>query len=90
MCVCVCFVQVSIVTVCARRVAGDPTAPTAAPARTGAPVLQRTAPVCALQATGAPTAEEVKDYFSHPRFCSRVLYSLGHSCSGGRNPDILL
>lgn len=61
----VCFLQVSIATVCVRRDAGDPTAPTAAPVRTEAPAPLRTAPVCALPATAAPTADEVKKHFTH-------------------------
>lgn len=55
------FLQVFTVTVCVMKDAGDPTAPTAAPVRTGAPAPQRTAPVCALPATAAPTADEVKE-----------------------------
>lgn len=79
LCLYVHFVQASIVTVCARRVAGDPTAPTAAPVRTEAPAPQRMALVCVLQATGAPTADEVKDEFSHPHFCMHVLTVLPQS-----------
>lgn len=63
-CVCVCFVQVSIATVCVRKDAGDPTAPTAAPVSTEAPAPRRTAPVCALPVTVAPAADEVKKYFT--------------------------
>ena len=59
------FLQVSIATVCVRRDAGDPTAPTAAPVRMEAPAPPRTAPVCALRATAAPTADEVKKHSTH-------------------------
>lgn len=58
----VCFLQVSIATVCVRRDAGDPTAPTPAPVRTEGPAPQMTAPVCVLPATVAQTADEVKKY----------------------------
>lgn len=64
-CVCVFVVQASTVTVCVRRAAGAPTAPTAAPARTAAPAPRRMAPVCALLATAAPTAGGVKNTHTH-------------------------
>lgn len=55
----------SIATVCVRRDAGDPTAPTAAPVNTEVRAPLRTAPACALRATAAPTAGEVKFHPPH-------------------------
>lgn len=44
---------------CAHKASGGPTVQSAAPVRTGAPALQRTAHVCVHLDTGGPPAKEV-------------------------------
>lgn len=69
-------VQASSVAASASMDAGDPTAPTAAPARTEVPAPRRTGPASARRATAEPTAGGVKTGFQNTRTHTHVESSI--------------